>query len=140
LQYDEALSTAGLNLDYLLYKYQINPARVPQTLPGITEIKKIVIKQTNREIYLWLLSFGGVDMDIKIDPKSWKKSAGGISVGSKPSGGKPAPGKPQPPTETLHGHTHDTTKQTLNETPAPTRDNILKSRPGTKDLKWKVAI
>lgn len=139
MQYDNTLSNTGLNLDYLLNKYPVNPARVPQTLPGITEVKKIEIKQTNRNIYLWLLSFGGVDMDIKIDAKNWKKTTGGTSGGSTTSGGKPKPGKPQPSIEPPHGHSHDTTKQTSEEKSAPTRDTILKSRPDTKELKWTVS-
>jgi hypothetical protein len=139
LQYDSAFSTAGINMDYLLNKYPVNPARVPQTLPGITEIKKIEIKQKNQEIYLWLLSFGGVDMDIKIDPKSWKKSTGGISVESKPSGGKPAPGKPQVSIESAHGHAHDTTKQPAGDAPVPTKDKILRNRPARDSLKWTIS-
>ncbi|MFB3895389.1 MAG: DUF1598 domain-containing protein [bacterium] len=139
MQYDNALSTAGLNLDFILNKYRINPARVPQTLSGITEVKQIEIKQTNREIYLWLLSFGGVDMDIKIDPKNWKKPTGGTSGGGSPPGGKPKPGKLQFSIEPPHGHSQDTTKKTSEGKPAPTRDTILKSRPSTKELKWTVS-
>jgi hypothetical protein len=127
-QYDSAFSTAGLNLDYLLNKYTINPARVPQTLPGITEVKKIEIKQEKQVIYLWLLSFGGVDMDIKIDPKNWSKT-------------KPVIRKPslvQPRTVIKPGVSSDTGKK-ISPSLAITQDKILQSRPNTKELKWKVS-
>lgn len=128
IQYDNAVLTAGIDLNYLLNKYMDNPARVPQTLPGITDVKKIEIQQKNREVYLWLLSFGGVDMDIKIDQKSWIK----------PTMETKKPGLVQPKTiikPTVSSDTGNKTSPGLETT----RDKILQSRPSSKELKWKIA-
>ncbi|MDI6783060.1 MAG: DUF1598 domain-containing protein [bacterium] len=128
LNYADAFFTAGFEIDYFLNKYTVRPARVPQTLPGITEIKKIVIPQNNGEVFLWLLSFGGVEIDIQIDQKSWPK----------PKPQKTIPSKPQ--TQLKPSVSPATTKKRSIDESDKTRDKILQSRPSSNDLKWSVTL
>jgi hypothetical protein len=129
MNYAEALNTAGLNLDYLLNNYTVRPARVPQTLPGITEIKKIIVPQENGQVFLWLLSYGGVDIDIKIDANSWPKTK------AKPTSSKPVTSYPKATVTT------DTTaKKKTTVDLDKTKEAILKTRPSPNDLKWTIAL
>ncbi|MCX7918130.1 MAG: DUF1598 domain-containing protein [bacterium] len=132
MKHIDAFATAGLNQGFLFDKYTVRPARVPETLPGITEIKKIVISNSNEQVFVWLVSYGGVEIDIQIDDTTWPNPK---LLPQKPPSSKQ---KITYPKATV---TSDTTARKkaaadLNKM----KETILKSRPALDELKWTVAL
>ena len=69
MKFKEALSEAGIGLEYLLYQFPIEHTRVDATLPGISNVKEFQHRTDYSDgysiAYLWLPSCGGVTIDIK---------------------------------------------------------------------------
>ena len=66
---DKELGSVGLKLPYLLSKHKIGTAPVIQALPGLTNLKEISerreIQGQQMAVYMWMLSCGGVNMDVR---------------------------------------------------------------------------
>jgi hypothetical protein len=74
MKHKNAITEAGLNLDYLMNNYPIESTPVNHTLPGISNIKEFKHKTEIRGgysmLYLWLPSCGGVSIDIDVKDNS----------------------------------------------------------------------
>lgn len=84
MKYNDAVSEAGISLDYMLKLYSVRNTPVNRTLPGISNVKEF--NQRNEtaggysELYLWLPSCGGVSIDIKIKESDIAKDKTGSLV------------------------------------------------------------
>ncbi len=73
MKHRNAVSEAGISLDYLLNQYPVTNTSVSRTLSGISNIKEFKYKSETHGgysvLYLWLPSCGGVSIDINIKDK-----------------------------------------------------------------------
>lgn len=69
MKFRDAISQTGIDLDFLMTQYAISETQVPQTLPGIANVKEFSHKANipggMSIAYLCLPSCGGVSIDIK---------------------------------------------------------------------------
>lgn len=85
MKHKDAISEAGLNLDYLLNECPIQNIHVSHTLPGISNIKEIEHRSETQGgysvLHLWLPSCGGVSIDVAIkDSDIIKDRSGKMSI------------------------------------------------------------
>lgn len=70
MKYKNAVSEAGISLDYLLNQYPIRTTSVGRTLPGRANVREFNQRTETaegyNELFLWLPSCGGVGIDISI--------------------------------------------------------------------------
>jgi len=80
----DAISEAGINLNYLLDRCPIQNIQVNHTVPGISSIKEFISKSETQGgysiLYLWLPSCGGVSIDLEISDKDIRKDRNGRIV------------------------------------------------------------
>ncbi|MDZ7374311.1 MAG: DUF1598 domain-containing protein [candidate division KSB1 bacterium] len=75
LEHRNLLTGSGCDLSYLIQEYPLKEVPVPETLPGISNVKKVRIERQisggSLLILLWLPSCGGVSMDVSIGPATF---------------------------------------------------------------------
>ncbi len=81
MKYKDAVSDAGIDLDYLLESVQIHQTRVARQLPGRSNVKGFEHKQEFANGYrinrLWLPSCGGVGIEITFSQRNFLKDTSG---------------------------------------------------------------
>lgn len=77
LKYKAPHLKVGLNLDYLLDRYQVEKVKVSETLPGRSHVKRSTYKKNNGGSYqtyqVWFPICGGVEMNLDVGHKNFKK-------------------------------------------------------------------
>ncbi|MHB8123086.1 MAG: DUF1598 domain-containing protein [Desulfuromonadaceae bacterium] len=78
MKFKSAHTEAGLDLGYLLDRYQVHPVTVNRQLPGRSHVEKFQLQRNVARGYqicrLWLPSCGGVGIEIKISPNLFSRN------------------------------------------------------------------
>jgi len=76
MRYRNALEEAGIDLDYLMNRYPVEETSMPETLPGVSKVREFHYGASIPSRCLWMLSFGGVSIDIRVSDNDFEKDPG----------------------------------------------------------------